>query len=408
MGAGVASEARASARQFPMGLVHVGLVTPHLIMSVEQILRELVAIDSVSVRSNAEIISFLATRCEELGFTVETYPYPDDHGIEKINLVARIGSSQTEAGGVVELALVGHTDTVPYDPNWGEALRLTEKDGKLLGRGACDTKAFIASALSAVQTIDLKQLKKSLALVFTADEEIGCVGAKRLADARPFNARYAIVGEPTSLQPMRAGKGYCLAEVTVRGREAHSAYPQLGASAIFRASKLVGLIEKIADELKDKSHPAFEPPHTTLNVGLINGGTAKNIVPGECRFTLEWRTIPGQQSDYVLNYVKRAVADLKSDDPDFVCEINAARADESFETSADSQVIKFLSEASGNTPGTVAFGTEAPSMIALGAEAVVFGPGNIRVAHRTGEFVPIPELHDCVRIIRQAIEHFCM
>ncbi len=375
-------------------------------MTVEQTLAELVSIDSVSALSNAEIISYLEARCEALGFTVKRFPHLDETGAEKINLVALQITSQAEAA-TVELALVGHTDTVPYDPAWSEALKLTESDGKLYGRGACDTKAFIAASLTAIESIDLKKLKQTLALVFTADEEIGCLGAKRLADARPFNARYAIVGEPTSLQPMRAGKGYCLAEITVRGREAHSAYPQLGASAIFRAARLINRIEEVAKDLKSHAHASFDPPFTTLNVGLIEGGTAKNIVAGECCFTLEWRTIPGQESDYVLNLVKREVDDLQKLDPDFVCWIHAARTDESFETRADSPLVHFLEESSNKPSGTVAFGTEAPSMIALGADAVVFGPGDIRVAHRTGEFVPIDELNRCVAILRRSIEHHC-
>ena len=123
------------------------------------------------------------------------------------------------------------------------------RDGETVRRGACDTKAFIAAALTALESMDITKLRKPLALVFTADEEIGCLGAKRLAEAKPFTAKHAIVGEPTSLQPMRAGKGYCLAHVTVRGREAHSAYPQLGASAIFRAAKLIEKIEAIAEEV---------------------------------------------------------------------------------------------------------------------------------------------------------------
>lgn len=383
-------------------------------MTVQKTLADLVAIDSVSARTNAEIISYLEERCRARNLVVKRFPYLDDNGIEKINLVSQTsvcdssaGDSQTEVCDTVELALVGHTDTVPFDQAWAEALRLTEKEGKLFGRGACDTKAFIACALTAIDGIDLKSLKKPLALVFTADEEIGCVGAKRLAATAPFKARYAIVGEPTSLQPMRAGKGYCLAEITARGREAHSAYPELGASAIFRAAQLIARIEKIADELKKDSRAAFDPPYTTLNVGIINGGSAKNIVAGECRFTLEWRTVPGQATDHVLHLVNQAVADLKRLDADFACEIKAARADESFETEADSALVEFLSEASTKSASTIAFGTEAPSMIALGAEAVVFGPGNIRVAHRTGEFVPIDELTDCVVILRRAIEHFC-
>lgn len=385
-------------------------------MTVEQTLAELVAIDSVSANSNAEIISYLQRRCEALGLTIHTFPQIDENGVEKTNLVAFAGipeskapSSPGSAGALqIELALVGHTDTVPYDPNWTEALTLTERDGKLFGRGSCDTKAFIAAALIALESIDDAKLRKPLALVFTADEEIGCLGAKRLADAKPFTAKYAIVGEPTSLQPMRAGKGYCLAHVTVRGREAHSAYPQLGASAIFRAAKLIEKIEKIAEVVRSDRHEGFDPPYTTVNVGVINGGSAKNVIPGECRFTLEWRTIPGQPADYVLSLVRNAVTDLLKADPDFACEIDAGRADDSFETPAGSDLVQFLERESGKASGSVAFGTEAPSMIALGAEAIVCGPGDIRVAHRTGEFVPVNELNRCVNIIHQAIERFCM
>jgi len=384
-------------------------------MTVEQTLAELVAIDSVSSRSNAAIISYLRQRCESRGLLVYEYPHTDANGETKINLMAQtpagdlaIEDSQAEAGVTIELALVGHTDTVPYDPAWTEALRLTGQDGKLFGRGACDTKAFIASALTAIENFDLAKLKKPLALVFTCDEEIGCLGAKRLAAAKPFAARYAIVGEPTSLQPMRAGKGYCLAELTVRGREAHSAYPHLGASAITRAARLIYAIEGIAEQISSDRHAHFDPPYTTLNVGLIKGGTAKNIVPGECRLTLEWRSIPGQQTDYVLDSLRKAVGELKKDDADFVCEIDAGRFDDSFETNRESELVKFLEQVTGQPSGTVAFGTEAPSMIALGAEAVVFGPGDIRVAHRTGEFVPVEELNRCVEVLRAAVQRFCM
>src|SRR5256714_11343581 len=248
-------------------------------MTVQETLADLVAIDSVSSRSNKEMVDYLADRCEAIGFEVKRFPYSDDNRIEKANLIALAGAEFAAVPPQVELALVGHTDTVPFDPNWKEALTLTERDGKLFGRGACDTKAFIAAALTAGESIDINQLTKPLALVFTSDEEIGCLGAKRLADAKPFTVNYAIVGEPTSLQPRRASKGYCLAHVTVRGREAHSAHPQIGASAIFRASRLFDRIEAIAEELKNDQHKDFDPPFTTINIGLINGGNAKNIIP---------------------------------------------------------------------------------------------------------------------------------
>jgi acetylornithine deacetylase len=342
-----------------------------------------------------------------MGLRVRRLPCIDESGVEKINLIALAGADGSDAAEV-ELALVGHTDTVPYDPLWTAATTLTERDGKLYARGACDTKGFIAAAMTAVEGIDLKRLRRPLALVFTADEEIGCLGAKRLAETRALSARYAIVGEPTSLQPMRAGKGYCLAEITVHGREAHSAYPALGASAIFRAARLIAQMEKIAEQLKAETYEAFDPPYTTLNVGLIEGGTAKNVVAGKCRFTLEWRKVPGQEPTRVLDALKLAIQWQQEQEPDFACEVDAGRADEGFDTRADSQLVRLLEECSRQPAGTVAFGTEAPQMIELGAEAVVFGPGNIRVAHRTDEFVPVDELHRCAEIIGKAIERFCL
>jgi len=366
---------------------------------IKETLADLVRIDSVSSRSNVEIVEYLERRCEALRLITKRFPYRDEHGIEKINLIA-LTSDVKE----VELALVGHTDTVPYDPNWSEATNLTERDGKLYGRGSCDTKAFIAAALTALENV---KPTKPLALIFTADEEIGLRGAKQLVQMKPLRIRYSIVGEPTSLKPIRAGKGYSLAEVIVKGREAHSAYPALGASAVFRAARLINRLESIANELKEDSHPGFDPPFTTLNIGLIHGGSAKNVLAGECRFTLEWRPIPTQSSDHLLNLFRAAIEEETKTDPDFQCEVDANRQDTGFETSPDSPLIKLLEQASGNESGTVAFGTEGAQMMLLGSEAVVIGPGDIREAHRTGEFVPVDELERCAEILRQSIQQLC-
>lgn len=375
-------------------------------MSVEQILAGLVAIDSTSARPNAELIKHVLPRVEALGFRTRLLTYTDERGVEKTQLVA-VHANNFKEGGEVELALVGHTDTVPFDPAWGEALKLTEREGKLYGRGACDTKGFIAAALAALGEVDLTRLARPVALALTADEEVGCLGAKRLAEARPFSARHAVVGEPTSLRPMRAGKGYCLAEVTLRGREGHSAYPHLGASAIMRAARLVTRIEAIAEELKALPHEAFDPPQTTVNVGLISGGTAKNIIAGACRFTLEWRPVPGQRPELVAEMVRREAESLRDSDADFDCEVVVTRLDGGAETPATAPLVLALEELTGLESGTISFGTEAPQLAELGADAVVFGPGDIRVAHRTGEFVPASELRDCARILRRAIERFC-
>ena len=375
-------------------------------MGVESTLAELVRIDSRSSVSNLGLIKHLLPRVEAAGLCARLFPYADERGVRKFNLVAVHPRSLAD-GGEVELAIVGHTDTVPFDPAWAEALTLVERGGKLYGRGACDTKGFIAAALAAIEEADVRRLTRPLALVLTADEEVGCLGAKRLAEARPFSARHAVVGEPTSLRPVRAGKGYCLAEVTLRGREGHSAYPALGASAITRAARLIARVERVAEELKRDAHEAFDPPYTTVNVGLIEGGTAKNVIAGECRFTLEWRPVPGQRPEVVAELVRREAEDLRRGDEDFDCEVRVVRLDGGMETGRDAPIVRALEEATARAAGTISFATEAPQLAELGADAVVFGPGDIRVAHRTGEFVPASELNGAVPILRGLIERFC-
>ena len=375
-------------------------------MNVEQILSELVRIDSRSSRTNAEVIQYAAPLVERAGMCARVLPYTDDAGVKKLQMVA-VAPATTRDEEEIELALVGHTDTVPFDPAWAEALTLTKRGGNLYGRGACDTKGFIAAALSAILETDLSRVSRPLALVLTADEEVGCLGAKRLAEARALRVKNAIVGEPTSLQPIRAGKGYCLAEVTLRGREAHSAYPALGISAVTRAARLVTRVEQISEGLRRDAHEAFDPPHTTVNVGLIRGGTAKNIIAGECLFTLEWRPVPGQRPEHFIELVRREAEALRSSDEDFDCDIKVIRLDAGVETRADAPLVRALEEASGRPAGAVSFGTEGPQMAELGADAVVFGPGDIRVAHRTGEFVPADGLRECASILARMIERFC-
>ncbi|MEW5738516.1 MAG: acetylornithine deacetylase [Myxococcota bacterium] len=365
------------------------------------LLRDLVAIDSTSTKSNGPMIDALEPRLTALGLACERQRYVDDAGVEKVNLLATLGT------GLPELALVGHSDCVPFDAAWKEALTLVERDGKLYGRGACDTKAYIACALTAVQRTKGK-LKKPVLLAFTADEELGCVGAKKLLEAGKGRTKRAIIGEPTSLRPIRANKGYCLAEVEVRGKEGHSAYPDTGASAIFRAARWLERIEAWSlGELRVEQRPDFVPPYATLNVGMISGGKAKNVIPGACRFTLEWRPLPSQPVEAVLRAVEALRDALASEEPGFEATVKPLRMDRGFETSADADVVRFLAERTGKTPDTVAFGTEGPQLAALGAVPVVFGPGDITVAHQTGEHVPKAELERAVDVLEAALLHFC-
>lgn len=371
-------------------------------MRAQELLSKLVSFDTTSEKSNLEIVDYLAGHVRSLGFEIKVDAITDAKGVEKANLICTAGP---KTGG---LAFVGHTDCVPFDPAWKDALVLTEKDGRFYGRGACDTKGFIAAAIAAVEKLDLARLSRALTLVFTHDEEIGCLGAKRIAKENELRPAYAIVGEPTSMVPIRAHKGYCLAEIEIHGREGHSAYPDVGINSIFRAARLLGKIEGISIALKDQTDEGFNPPFTTINVGRIEGGKAKNIIPGSTKFTVEWRPIPGQDVEEVYERIAQAAEQLHREDKTFQCEMELMRKDEGVMTPADSALVKFLEEATGFPSDSVSFGTEAPEMAALGAEPVVCGPGDIKVAHRTGEFVPALQLSKAVDVYGAAIKRFCI
>lgn len=365
------------------------------------LLRELVAIDSTSTRSNLPIIDVLEGKLRALDFVCERQRYRDDAGVEKANLLARRGE------GLPELALVGHSDCVPFDPEWKEALALTERDGKLYGRGSCDTKAFIACALTAAEKTK-GQTARPLLLAFTADEELGCVGAKKLVEVNLGKAKRAIIGEPTSLRPIRANKGYCLAEIDVFGKEGHSAYPDTGASAIFRGARLLTRLERYAaSELRAHVHSDFVPAFSTLNVGMAQGGKAKNVIPGHMRLTLEWRPLPTQPVEVVLEKVHSLISECRAEEPGFEASVRPLRMDRGFDTESSADVVQFIAQQTGRAVDTVAFGTEGPQLAALGATPVVFGPGDITVAHQTGEYVPVDELHRCAEVLEAAVRHFC-
>ncbi|AXC11771.1 Acetylornithine deacetylase [Acidisarcina polymorpha] len=371
-----------------------------------ELLRELVGVSSVSRESNHGVISVAEVVLAQAGWRFRQYAYVDALGVVKTNLVA--WPSQNSADDMhFRLALVCHTDTVPYSTNWADATKLIEDGPDLKGCGACDVKGFLACILAVAATIDAASLTKPLCIVLTADEEIGCLGARHLVESQALRADYAIIGEPTSLQPISAGKGYCLAEVTVNGREAHSAFPDNGKSAIFGAARLIVEIEKIAEQLKEFRRDNFSPPWTTLNVGEIQGGLAKNIVPPACRFLLEWRPVADQDPEFVLELVRGAVQRLEQLDPLFHCELKVLRVQEGFVSSPDSELLMSLIQATGKPPASVAFGTEAPWLQRLGAETVVFGPGSMNSAHSPREFVPREELYRCMDVLTEAIYNLC-
>jgi len=361
-------------------------------LKAQDILLDLVAIPSVSTMSNLPVIEYAEKYLK--GWKVERYPYRDAAGVEKINLLA------TTRAGIAELAFVCHTDTVPYDVEWAEAVRPVIRGGKLYGRGSCDVKGFLACVLAAIAQV---KFAKPVAILLTADEEVGCVGAKFVARKKVLRARHMIVGEPTGLRPVCAGKGYALAEIIVRGKEAHSAFPSKGRSAIFGAARVVMALEKVAKKLEGRKNRAFDPPFTTLNVGLIQGGSAKNIVAGECRITVEWRPVPGQSGDWAADLIREALEGLKGID----ARLEVKRLDPAFDPSVTRKLAGLVESLTGNSATTVSFGTEAAHLSRMTAEAIVFGPGDMTMAHRSGEFVPVKDLNRCVGYLVELIELLC-
>ena len=369
-----------------------------------EILSDLVAIPSVSTMSNQPVIDYVLKRLGRRAWKIDLYPYRDPAGTPKNNLVA---VTKARRGLKPELALVCHTDTVPFDPAWKEAVQPRVRGGKLYGRGSCDVKGFLACVLAAIAQIDVGRLSKPLAVALTADEEVGCVGAKYLVRRKAIHARYTIIGEPTGLRPVCAGKGYALGEIVVRGREAHSAFPAEGRSAIYDAARVIARLERIAKKLAARKNASFDPPFTTLNAGLIQGGSAKNIVAGECRITVEWRPIPGQDPRWTARLIQEELARLAREHPGLEARFDIVRLDPPFDPAATDHLATLLTSLSRRRSTTVSFGTEAAHLSALTSEAVVFGPGNMTTAHKTGEFVPTSELSECTEHLKAVIGELC-
>jgi acetylornithine deacetylase len=363
-------------------------------------LANLIEIPSVSSMSNRGVIDYAEMILREVEWRVSEKTYFDAKGVEKVNLLASPRDQSVEDRDI-QLAFFCHTDTVPFAADWNDALVPIHKNGFIYGCGACDVKGFLACLLTAIESTNM--FTNGLRLVLTADEEIGCLGASHLLAANTVRPRRAVIGEPTSLHPARAGKGYYLAEVTVRGEEAHSAHPGEGRSAIYGAARLITAIEEYAAELSKTRNTFFSPPFTSLNVGVIQGGTAKNIVAGECKFQLEWRPLPGPSSDALLDILRMAADQRRKSDPSFTYEIKILRRQPGFETNATASLVTRLCDLTKREATSIPFGSEASILSSIAEEVVVFGPGDMRTAHSRRECVPVNELDEAVSIVRALI-----
>lgn len=367
-----------------------------------EILTQLVRTPSVTSMSNGPLLAVIEELLGSRGWITQRLPYMASDGIEKANLLAI--PRRFHAGlPNVETLFACHTDTVPYHSGWSGATEPQVRNGALHGCGSCDVKGAMAGLIAAALQVDAEGFSAPVAFAFTAEEEIGCIGATKLIASGAIRPRRVVVCEPTSLRPATAGKGYGLAEVRVQGREAHSAFPACGVSAIQVAARLIFALEewqRTADRLRDAR---FDPPYTTFNVGVIQGGSAKNIVAGECRFLVEWRPLPSENPRLGGEVVERLAAQVTAEIAGCSIEVQITRADAGFANPPGSSLGSTLSAFLGRPEMGICFGSEATRFAVLAEEAVVIGPGDMETAHSERECVPLDELEAWTEAVKQIL-----
>lgn len=371
-----------------------------------EILDRLVAFDTTSSRSNRSLIDWVSEYLARHGVAAALIPAPgpESAGESKANLFATIGPhpGQGGRGGVI---LSGHTDVVPVaGQEWhSDPFRLTEKDGRLYGRGTADMKGFIALALALVPEAVRCELSMPLHLALTHDEEVGCLGAPALIRSLPeglARPAMAIIGEPTSMQVANRQKGLSLFRTRVTGLEGHSSAPDLGVSAIAAAAEMILEIGRLHAEGREAARPdsGFDPPHTTMSVGTINGGTAVNIIARDCTFEWDMRNLPLDDAAALKSRIERFVEDT------LLPRMRAVHPQASVETETVVAVPPLVPEpgspaeelarllTGANTTTAVSFATEAGLFQQAGIPAIVCGPGSIAVAHKPDEYITREEL----------------
>jgi acetylornithine deacetylase len=380
-------------------------------MNSQEMLARLVAFDTTSTRSNLELIDFVRNLLDDQGIASQLV-----HNEDKTcaNLYATIGPD--EIGGIM---LSGHTDVVPTaGQDWhSDPYRLQADDGLLYGRGACDMKGFIACVLAGLPRMTAAQLRTPIHLAFSYDEEIGCVGARRLVESmRDFEVkpRLGLIGEPTSMNMVLGHKGKAAYRVTVNGLSCHSAYITSGVNAVEYAAELIafirGMNRRVQAQLTDDS---YSVPHTTFHVGNISGGTALNIVPRQCEFEFEIRNLPQQDIEALVHEIKHyaddiLIPDMRSRHPesdirfDEISYYPGLRTDPASTVIAYTRTINPIDQVGDN----VSFGTEAGLFDGIGINCLVCGPGSIDQAHKPDEFVSREQLSQCDEMIENLV-HRC-
>jgi len=378
---------------------------PKLITMLERI----IALPSVSSTdphidsSNKTVIYELAEWLKPMGFDIDIMAVPGE--IEKYNLLATLGSGP---GGLV---LAGHTDTVPYDDElWQhDPFKLYNLDNKFYGLGTSDMKGFFPIAIEAAKKFIDIPLQHPLMILATADEETSMSGARALVDIGKPKARYAIIGEPTGMKPVRMHKGITMESIQIQGTSGHSSDPSLGNNAMEAMVDTLTVIMKWRRELQDKyQNPLFEVPVPTLNLGCIHGGDNPNRICGHCELQFDIRPLPGMKLDDMRHELKVLLKPVGEQHQLDIRLESLFPGIPAFETPANAELIQVAEKLTGHHAGAVAFGTEAPFLTHLGAETLVLGPGDIEQAHRPDEYLAQDRITPTVELLTQFIEKFCL
>jgi len=380
-----------------------------MLPSAVDMIRQLVATPSVSSpdprfdQSNRGVIDLLADWAARLGFSVRIEPLPGSPG--KANLIAQLGKGEDG------LVLSGHTDTVPFNAErWtDDPFLVSEREGKLYGLGTADMKGFFAAALHAVERFEPAAFRRPITILGTADEESTMNGARALAEKGEQFGRYAIIGEPTGLQPIRKHKGVFYVQVTVGGKAGHASNPGLGVNAIEGLQRVLPALQLWRDTIGERyCDQDFEVPTPTLNFGRISGGDSPNRICAECVLAVDIRLLPGMERQAVVAELRDVVAGALDGGPwTFDVHKVGGHAD-AFGGPSDAEFTDTVETLCGCSAKSALFGTEAPYLAELGLQTLVLGAGDIAVAHQPDEYVTIAAIERATDLYANLIQRFCL
>ncbi len=372
-------------------------------------IERLVAFDTTSYKTNLRLIEAASDILSGLGASIRlTW----DENRQKANMFATLGPE--DRPGVV---LSGHTDVVPVEgQDWSsDPFALSQRYGKLYGRGTADMKSFIAVCLALAPEFAARRLAMPIHFAFSYDEEVGCVGVRRLIGdlaQLPVAPRLCIVGEPTEMKAVIGHKGKKSVRCHVEGHECHSAMNDRGVNAVEIAAELVVRLRGLQRRIRNDGpfDLAYQPPYTTIHTGTIQGGTALNIVPKSCGFEFEIRNLPSHDPETLMAEMRGWAQDLV---PEMLAVSSAAgiTLDEHNSTAGldmrpDDEAVRLVCALSGNNDTSkVAFTTEAGLFQRAGIPAVVCGPGSIMQAHKPDEFITLEQVAQCETFLRRLLNH---